>query len=1052
MGVARSDLSLWSGGDAVPAHNLKKLNYATLWVAPNIPNKGSYYQAFLPPHASTVRFVTVDADQRRVTTNSTPENWNTYIDLETYDDKGNPLNRRGQIINVGDPTIFRVAPYESDEEAKTGISDEHGSVPPLGDEAKWAPGPSGSFQFSGPCANVTIGSKAFPQCYENSSASALIPMPAGTQHPGLLQYKVDLGDIDANRALMFRMENISTYAGNAFAIAGDFDMYGTDSRKPTIQLPLPDPLDPNSDSISSPPISETVTGTTSVEVDPKGVPDGENGFDDDGKATASGSLHTYKTRICNNTAQTATGVFVKVHLPSKSSLVGSGSSLTGSTLYVDDSALSASPDPAKRIDMANFFSEINLGDLAPGQCRYVSYQAKVDPSPSTSDVFAVTNEFRYSDKPLAPTNTVTNYVDGNVECSLGLTSIPVSGSDVRAGDYVQYTVTCRNDSPNVIGSGTVDCVRQKDTALTECKTGQCSPAQVVDLAPGSTYSYVYNVRVRQDTASGTVIPNSCHIDYDGKKADSNSTTHTVVDPPSADAFGGDFTLSIYSRPKLINSPDGRPRPDELDQSPIRYTYRYTGSSFGNVFPDTTSSGPYYFPSWETRCGPRSLPYQPNSYTYIPNSDSKAMRDKMDGIGSTPLTYGLSTALPSGVPKTTLHGGTLSPTHQISGSELREWFVNGGERTLPISSTTHRALVNGTDGKIAAEITGTMMLDRWMYTAYGLPKLCHAMIGDHDFWRWYYDYKWQYVDSVPVNFRATDDRLVDVAGSTGWFRTRNGDVHTNNRISLDGTVANVYDLGESGYESVKSSPKLYTPPGSHHSDYFVSTDTDTANLSSKRGWYTIRDVKFGHGYHYDREKNPRDYYGDLLDKQKFGKVTTETATSLRSVDLEMNAIRYFPGNLTLEDADGEVTVSGSKGTVVVGGNLYVKSNVRYAKQTGEIRNLAYLGLIVKGNVVISPNVTETVGAWHVDGKLSTGVATRPWKHLGQVAVGSVDLQRKAPEYGASEEVNAPSEDIIFDDQIYVTIPPGFAQLDDGQWAFFSNVNQFSGEVVDWWKNR
>lgn len=127
-------------------------------------------------------------------------------------------------------------------------------------------------------------------------------------------------------------------------------------------------------------------------------------------------------------------------------------------------------------------------------------------------------------------------------------------------------------------------------------------------------------------------------------------------------------------------------------------------------------------------------------------------------------------------------------------------------------------------------------------------------------------------------------------------------------------------------------------------------------------------------------------------------------------------------------------------------------MKYAPQTGDIRNFAYLGLIVRGNVVISPNVTETVGAWHVDGKLSTGVATKPWKHLGQVAVGSVDLQRKAPEYGASEEVNAPSEDIIFDDQIYVTIPPGFAQLDDGQWAFFSNVNQFSGDVVDWWKDR
>lgn len=424
MGVARSDLSLWGGGDAVPAHNLNKLNYATLWVSPNQPDKAAKYQAFLPPHASSVRFITVDADQRRVTTNSTPENWNTYIDLETYDAAGNPLNRRGQIINVGDPTVFRVAPYKDEAEARSGINDSHGYVPPLGDEATWAAGPSGSFQFSGPCSNVTIGSKAFPTCYNNSSASSLIPMPAGTKHPGLIQYKVDLGDIDSSRALMFKVKNISTYAGNAFAIAGDFDMYGVEEDKPTFLLPLPDPLDPNSDGMAPP--AESVTGTTSVEVDPNGDPDGENGFDDNGKFTASGSLHTYKTEVCNRTNQTAEGVFVKLHMPAKSSLVGSGGALESSALYVDDSALSENPDPAKRLDTANFFTDVNLGDLAPGQCRHVTYQVTVDPDPQASDVFEVTNEVRYSDKPFANTNTVSNGITSDIDCALSLEAFPVS--------------------------------------------------------------------------------------------------------------------------------------------------------------------------------------------------------------------------------------------------------------------------------------------------------------------------------------------------------------------------------------------------------------------------------------------------------------------------------------------------------------------------------------------------------------------------------------------------------------------------------------------------
>lgn len=66
---------------------------------------------------------------------------------------------------------------------------------------------------------------------------------------------------------------------------------------------------------------------------------------------------------------------------------------------------------------------------------------------------------------------------------------------------------------------------------------------------------------------------------------------------------------------------------------------------------------------------------------------------------------------------------------------------------------------------------------------------------------------------------------------------------------------------------------------------------------------------------------------------------------------------------------------------------------------------------------------------MDGTVHSGIATQTWKHFGQIGAKAFDLQRKAPEYGAGKEVNAPSEDFMFDDQIYVTIPPGFAQLDD-----------------------
>lgn len=147
--------------------------------------------------------------------------------------------------------------------------------------------------------------------------------------------------------------------------------------------------------------------------------------------------------------------------------------------------------------------------------------------------------------------------------------------------------------------------------------------------------------------------------------------------------------------------------------------------------------------------------------------------------------------------------------------------------------------------------------------------------------------------------ASAETTVNVAGSTGWWRTRNGDVHTNNAITSDGTSANTYNLGD-GYGSVKSAPKSYTPPGSYHSDYFVSTNSSTSNLSSKRAWYTIRELPFGKGTVYDREKNPRDYYSDMLDKQKFGEVVRDGLPNpVRSMDLGLNKIYYYPGDLTLE---------------------------------------------------------------------------------------------------------------------------------------------------------
>lgn len=821
-------------------------------------------------------------------------------------------------------------------------------------------------------------------------------------------------------------------AGRYFSLFSDQALYAADPAEPVAPAPAPAPAES--------PASGTLSGTTSVEVTMPGAEAVES-YDDDGKDTAPGALHAYRTRLCNNSAERATGVAVRISVPAQTSFLGTSGDLAGSSLTVDGTV----------IDPSAAAAPIALDDVLPGACREVKYAVEVDESVASGAVFRVANAFLFgTGAAWQDTNEVINQVVVIMSGGLDLAATPASGTKVERGDYVDYSVTFRNDGTAAIPSGKVTCSRMASDALSECMVGQCSPADFENLEPGGEYQFGFSVRVAPGAAQDALLANACHADFADLTADSVAVAH-AVDVPLAQAFGGAFELELYARPKLIASPDGNPRPDGLDASPIQYTYRYAGSRMDNAYPKLSQAGQGSY-GGNPRCGPTTIPYQPGAYTYWANSASTSPRSDPN-VGSSPLAFSFTTVLPSAIPKTLLKSGTLTPSHQVSGGELNGWFVSGGERVLPVESTVHRATVNGRDGEISSAVSASMRLDKWQYVTYAM-NYCRYVVscgkkGCRYNTRPYQVYRWQLVSSQQVPFNASAKRAVDVTGSTGWLRTRNGDVHTNNRFSQEGTSANVYDLGEDGFGAVKSSPKSYTPPGSFHADGLVSSDA-AGNLSSKAGWYAVRKLPFGHGDAYDRSANPRDYYGDLLDRQKFGKVVRGGQNPLKSFDPALNEIWYWPGDLTIESPTGTFLIGGKKATIVVGGNLRIKSDMAYAQPSGAaaVKDLPYLGLVVRGDVTIDPGVTATVGAWHIEGTLRTGVSAKRWKHLGQVAAGNVDLQRKAPEFNDGE-TNAPSEDVVFDDQLYATIPPGFAQLDDGRWSFSTSVNQFSGETSNGW---
>lgn len=246
--MAKSNTSLWNGGDKVASEDLKNIYYATVWIAPGHPEKTMLYEAVVDPHVSKYHFLTVDMDNRRVHSKATPAIWNSYIDVTLFNADKKPINSENRTLDgVADPTLFRVAPYNSNAQALAGINDAKGKIPPLGDYTTWEPGPSGSFQFSGQCNTnrVTVGSPAFSNCYDNTSETPLIPMPS-TTHPGLTQHTVNFGDSNERRTIIFSIKNASTSVGNAFAFAGDFNLYGTNSEIPSFEIPpnIVDPFDP----------------------------------------------------------------------------------------------------------------------------------------------------------------------------------------------------------------------------------------------------------------------------------------------------------------------------------------------------------------------------------------------------------------------------------------------------------------------------------------------------------------------------------------------------------------------------------------------------------------------------------------------------------------------------------------------------------------------------------------------------------------------------------------------------------------------------------------
>lgn len=1017
--IAHSNNDLWWSNDKVEPEDMWELNLATIHVKANshwtIP-----YRAWVWPGDKVIRLLTLDMDNIAFDSTSRPElvpyidvhlvrqreDWTMYRVDANWEEWNYPIHRIS--LQPSEYTSnWKTIPWIDTSKTKHSI---------------W---PSGSFL----CNKWTIWTPWFVDCYNDQSP----------EFKWITQHTIDIPEFDWYQLVEFTVNNASTYAWNAFAIAWDVDMFGND-------VELEDLL---------PHLNSWVTWVTSVEVDKK-TSDWENGFDDDGKETKTKFLHTYKTEVCNNTSETVNNVLVKLNKPQKSTLVGEDTiEKTESSLMMNDNMLENPNDDTNKLPMSTFDSQINLWTLNSSECKYLSYQVIVDTTVTMWDNLKVKNEFSYNWGSLKYTNEVSNPVISlPYDAEIVLDSEPTPWSDVYPRDYITYKFTVENTGLTDIDSWYVSCGRFADTSETTCEVWDCdSIYEFEDFEIWTEIAVNYAVKVNDWLNPWTLIEEQCKLYYEEdnwniKEKDSNVVEHKVIEQVT-NVYWWDFSLELYSRPKLLNTPDWNPRPDGLDQSPIKYTYKYTGSNHNYMYPDLSLKWSYTDGRW--RCSSITWPNRPNSVTYNIHTTSTNPR-RYANFPNNDIDYYLDTTLPDSQPKTTLYKWTLTPSHSVPSNEVNSWFKNWWTKELPITSTEHRALENGTDWRIESDITWTTYLDEWKYVPYDTDLCYYTVCWEYScttYSRSYTLYRWEMMNRTQVNFDADAYRFVTVWGSTAWLKTSNWHLHTNDKLTEEGTEYNNYDLWEAWYTNVKSAPKLYAPVGSFHWDYIVSSNTSTSNLKSKEGWYLYnKEVKKWHWYVYDRLNNSRDFYTDLIEKQKFWKVNTSNATTLDKIDMQLNNIYYYTWDLTLDKASWDVIVSWEKWTIVVEWDLYINSNVIYSKESkSSIKDLPFLWLIVKWSVYISPEVTDTVWAWHIDWTLHTWESVQTLRHLGNWTWEAFDFQRKAPEF-YERDVNEPSERVFFDDRIYITTPPGFAELDDWVWSYKTNINQYTWEAIDW----
>ncbi len=259
-----------------------------------------------------------------------------------------------------------------------------------------------------------------------------------------------------------------------------------------------------------------------------------------------------------------------------------------------------------------------------------------------------------------------------------------------------------------------------------------------------------------------------------------------------------------------------------------------------------------------------------------------------------------------------------------------------------------------------------------------------------------------------------------------------------------------------YSQTNISPDLAAPSGHYNATYLIMAGGNIQNFSSEEidstfnpGEYSLSNFP----YNISLPKASSNFFNVLgyLDipgisyngANKYGGVYYISGNWPINGDITYPNTRYIidNGDLTIGSASGDPgTTRYTRGntTFVVDGDLYIVKNITYAQTAvTDFRDLPSVAYIVRGDVHISPGVTEVAGNFIVlgadgvncdavhCGTIYTGNSENPLVVNGIMMAKKFVFERKY-----ATVLNQASEQVIYDGRLLINTPPGLQDFAKG----------------------